>query len=66
MSTDWFMPWDEVKMPPLHTESIITNREIQSRKELLMPTEEELEQLITEHIDREDATDIQPQKRSDE
>lgn len=31
-----------------------------------MPTEEELEQLITEHIDREDVTDIQPQKRSDE
>ena len=66
MSTAWVMPWDEVEMPPLHTESIITNREIQSRKELLMPTEEELEQLITEHIDREDATDIQPQKRSDE
>jgi len=32
----------------------------------VMPTEEELEQLITEHIDQEDVTDIQPQKRSDE
>ena len=66
MSTDWFMPWDEVRMPPLHTESIITKQEIENRKELPMPTEEELEQLITEHIDREDVTDIQPQKRSDE
>lgn len=54
MSTDWFMPWDEVTMPPLHTESIITNREIQNRKELQlhMPTEEELEQRITEIIEK--------------
>lgn len=57
MSTDWFMPWDEVKMPPLHTESIITNREIQNRKELPMPTEEELEQMINEQIDNEKAVD---------
>lgn len=66
MSTDWFVPWDKYQPPRLHTESIITNREIQNRKELPMPTEEELEQLITDHIDREDVKDIQPQKRSDE
>ena len=47
MSTDWFMPWDEVKMPGIHTESII-------RRET-MPTEEELEQYITARIDREEA-----------
>ena len=31
-----------------------------------MPTEEDLEQMITDHIDREDVKGIQPQKRSDE
>lgn len=61
-----FVPYKDCQFPPLHTESIITNQELTNRKELPMPTEEEIEQLITEHIDREDATDIQPQKRSDE
>ena len=61
-----FVPYKDVSFPPFHTESIITNQELAHRKELPMPTEEELEQLITEHIDREDVTDIQPQKRSDE
>lgn len=61
-----FVPWEDARFPAFHTESIITNQELTHRKELPMPTEEEIEQLITEHIDREDVTDIQPQKRSDE
>lgn len=61
-----FVLWDGFTFPPFHTESIITNQELTNRKELPMPTEEELEQIITEHIDREDVTDIQPQKRLDE
>lgn len=61
-----FVLYKDCQFPPLHTESIIANQELEHRKELPMPTEEELEQIITEHIDREDVTDIQPQKRSDE
>ena len=62
---EWFVPWKD-HTPVLHCDTIIPKREAERFKELPMPTEEELEQLITEHIDREDVTDIQPQKRSDE
>ena len=40
-----FVPYKDVSFPPFHTESIITNQELEHRKELPMPTEEELSKL---------------------
>ena len=49
---EYFVPWSE-HTPVLHRGRVISKREAQAFKEVIMPTEEELEERITEAIDRE-------------